>query len=242
MSKMTKDLEIGWFGKLPASGDFVFRRIPRSLLDKLDDWLSRGLAEMQKALPTEWRDTFAAAPAWYFAIPACVGGGTTLIGLIVPSHDRVGREFPLCAGIALPPEGAAGYLLADAHGWLANLGAVVVDARDRAVPLEEFDAAIRSIPLPTSAPRAASTAGGDDILDILGLAPLDAPTVPMPLAHAVPWPELPMIFDVTNPTSFWWTSSGSGSALRGFTTESSLSPSLLVRLMGPATARPGDGL
>ena len=236
---MNNDLEIGWYGKLPASGDFVSRRIPRSLLDMLDDWLSRGLAEMQASLPDEWRASFAAAPAWYFTIPASVGGGDTLIGLIVPSHDRVGRAFPLCAGIVLPPDAVVGQLLADAHGWLSRLGEVVVRARDRGLPLEEFDAAVRAIALPSTSQRV-PTDGGDDILNVLGLAPLDAPTVPMPLAHAIPWPELPLIFDANAATSFWWTKPTAGAPLTGFTTDSGLSPSLLLRLMGPPAARSGE--
>jgi type VI secretion system protein ImpM len=238
---MTAELEIGWFGKLPSAGDFVFRRIPRSLLDALDSWLSRGLADYRVAMPNDWRTHFAAAAPWNCAIPACVGGGTTLIGLIVPSRDRVGREFPLCAGVALPPDAATNRLLADVPGWLSRLGQVVVEARDRGLPLDEFDANIRAIALPPPAKRGAPVTGGNDILDILGLGPIDAPTVPMPLAHAVPWPELPMIFDAEKPTSFWWTNPGPGVALSGFTTDLGLDPSLLIRLMGPVTPRIVNG-
>jgi type VI secretion system protein ImpM len=234
---MTAELRIGWFGKLPCSGDFVFRRIPRALVDVLDTWLSRGLSEFRAAMPNDWRSHFAAASAWNYAIPACVDGGTTLIGLIVPSRDRVGREFPLCAGIALPPDAATNRLLADAHGWLWSLGQVVVEARDRVLPLEEFDAQVQAIPLPPVSKRGPPSTGGADILDVLGLGPIDAPTVPMPLAHAVPWPELPEIFDAEKPTSFWWTNSAAGAPLRGFTTDVGLAPSLLIRLMGPAESR-----
>lgn len=238
---MRAEFEIGWFGKLPSSGDFVSRRIPRPLLDTLDTWMARGLAEYRVAMPSDWRTHFGAAPVWNCAIPACIGGGSTLIGLLVPSRDRVGREFPLCAGVALPPDMATNRLLAEVPGWLSRLGQVVVEARDHVLPLDEFDSNVRSISLPPASKRGAPATGGNEILDILGLGPLDAPTVPMPLAHSVPWPELPMIFDAAKPTSFWWTTPGSGAALSGFTTDLGLEPSLLIRLMGPVTPRFGNG-
>jgi len=237
---MSVELEIGWFGKLPSAGDFVFRRIPRALLDELDNWLSRGLAEYRAAVPGDWRKHFAAAPVWNCAIPASVIGGNTLIGLLVPSRDRVGREFPLCAGVLLPRNAATNQLLAEVPGWLWSLGEAVVEARDRALPLDEFDAIVRSIPLPSASRGVAPATGGNDILDILGLGPLDAPTVPMPLAHAVPWPELPMIFDAEKPTAFWWTNPGAGRALSGFTTDAGLTPALLIRLMGPRNLSASD--
>jgi type VI secretion system protein ImpM len=233
---MSNELAIGWFGKLPSSGDFVFRRLPRSLLDDLDTWARHGLAELRGSM-SDWKQAFASAPAWNFAIPACVAGGTTLIGVLVPSHDRVGREFPLCAGVVLPPGTSAVQLLSEAHGWLTALGHVLLDARDRATPLEAFDASVQAIALPRPRPPGLSSDGGDDILAILGTGPVDVPTVPMPLAHAVPWPELPMMFDAEIPTSFWWTHPGPGSPLRGFSSDTGLTPSLFVTLISPLVPR-----
>ena len=233
---MSSELTIGWFGKLPSSGDFVFRRLPRSMLDGLDDWARHGLAELRDSMP-DWKQAFAQAPTWNCAIPACVAGGHTLIGMLAPSHDRVGREFPLCAGVVLPAGTPAIQLLAEAHGWLAALDRLVIHARDRSLPLEDFDASVRAIALPLPRADGLSSDGGDDILAVLGTGPVDVPTVPMPLAHTVPWPELPMMFDPEVPTSFWWTHPGSGSPLRGFTSDIGLAPSLFVTLMRPLVPR-----
>ena len=162
----------------------------------------------------------------------------TLIGLLVSSHDRVGREFPLCAGVALPPAEAAGRLLADAHGWLWKLGERVVAARDTALPLDEFDATVRTIALPRNSTDMSHEWPGNEILGIVGLGPMDAATIPMPLAHAVPWPELPVIFDPASPTSYWWTNVGAGEVLAGFTTDAGLEQSLFTRLMIGTEFRP----
>ncbi|MEO8345030.1 MAG: type VI secretion system-associated protein TagF [Betaproteobacteria bacterium] len=234
---MTKELEIGWFGKLPSSGDFGFRRLPRALLDDLDDWLRLGLTELRGSMPHDWKEVFTSAPTWNCAIPACVAGGNTLIGVLAPSHDRVGREFPLCAGVVLPGSTAAIQLLAEAHGWLDTLGRIVIEARDHSLPLEDFDTSVRAIALPRPRAHAISSGGGEDILGVLGAGPVDVPTVPMPLAHALPWPELPMMFDAGNPTCFWWTHPGPGTPLRGFTSDIGLTPSLFVTLMRPLVPR-----
>jgi type VI secretion system protein ImpM len=230
---MSEELAIGWFGKLPSSGDFVFRRLPRSLQDGLDNWMRLGLAELRGSMPNEWKESFASAPAWNCAIPACVAGGNTLIGVLVPSHDRVGRQFPLCAGVVLPAGTSAVQFLADADGWLVALGRIVLEARDHQVPLEAFDASVRAIVLPRPRARELSGEGGEDILAVLGTGHGDVPTVPLPLAHTLPWPELPMLFDPDTPMSFWWTHAGTKWPLRGFTTDSGLAPSLLVTLMRP---------
>ena len=100
--------------------------------------------------------------------------------------------------------------------------------------VEAFDQAVTSIRLP--GPGKASQ--GDDIGDILSMlnvddASEDVPTIPMPLAHSLPWPDLPRIFDEGACTSYWWTNTGAGGPLRGFTTDVGLAPSLMLTLMRP---------
>jgi type VI secretion system protein ImpM len=227
-------LEIGWFGKLPCAGDFIYRRLPRSLLSGVDNWLQQGLSQLRGSYPADWRGIYDTAPTWNCAIPAAVTQvDQTLIGLITPSRDRVGREFPLCAGVAVPA-GASRPLLASAHDWLQQLGRIVAQAKARPSTVEAFDEAVTSIALPT--PGKASQA--DDIGDILSMlnvddASEDVPTIPMPLAHSLPWPDLPRIFDEAAFTSYWWTNTGAGGPLRGFTTDVGLAPSLMLTLMRP---------
>ena len=232
------DLAIGWYGKLPSAGDFVSRRLPRKLLDVLDEWLRTGVIELRARMPDAWHETFSAAPAWNCAVPGCLTGGITFIGLIAPSRDRVGREYPICAGVALDDEIAIRDMIADAHGWLWSLGQRVLDARDRQLPLEAFDASVLAIALPQRHESHAGSIGNDD-LTMLQPEAADVTTLPMPLAQALPWPELPSLFDAENPTSFWWTNPGAGSPLRGFSTDAGLSASLMVTLMRPLTTLAG---
>jgi len=226
--------EIGWFGKLPCAGDFIYRRLPRSLLSGLDNWLQQGLSQLRGTYPADWRGIYDTAPTWNCAIPAAVTQvDQTLIGLITPSRDRVGREFPLCAGVTVPV-GAARPLLASAHDWLQQLGRIVAQAKSRPSTIDAFDEAVHAIKLPAPGNGPQGEAMGD-ILSILNVddGSEDVPTIPMPLAHSLPWPDLPRIFDERSYTSYWWTNTGAGGPLRGFTSDVGLAPSLMLTLMRP---------
>jgi len=83
-----------WYGKLPARGDFVGRGLPPRWRGDWDGWLQRGLALAATTLDrAELRERLAAFAPWrYLALPA---PGEIWCGIIAPSHDRVGRAFPL---------------------------------------------------------------------------------------------------------------------------------------------------
>lgn len=223
----------GWFGKLPCVGDFAHRRLPYPLIERLDAWLQQGMSQLRGSYPADWRAIYDAAPTWNCAIPAAVTqGGQTLVGLIAPSRDRVGREFPLCAGVALPEGTSPAPLLAAAHEWLTTLGRIVVQAQRRPTSVDAFDAALQALAMPALTAGGGDD-GGHDILAVLNDSSTDVPTIPMPLAHALPWPDLPRLFDQDATTTYWWTNTGTGAPLRGFSTEAGLAPSILVTLMRP---------
>lgn len=82
---------IGYFGKIPANGDFVKLADDQPVLGMLDDWL----AQVMTRLPSDarWKLYYdAMAPASF----AFVGPGRrhALAGHLVASHDSSGRRFP----------------------------------------------------------------------------------------------------------------------------------------------------
>ena len=82
---LNKD-SVGFFGKLPATGDFVARGLPQGLRPFLDQWLTRNFAHRART-PDDWpTDGYRAIVKWE---------KNWLILLILPSHDKAGREFPL---------------------------------------------------------------------------------------------------------------------------------------------------
>ena len=86
----------GFFGKLPAHGDFVTRRLPMGFVAVWDPWVALHLARR------------ADFPPLRFAHPGTAGGamsGGAMTGVVLPSRDRAGRAFPLtlaAAGASAP--------------------------------------------------------------------------------------------------------------------------------------------
>jgi type VI secretion system protein ImpM len=102
----------GWYGKIPALGDFASRRLPRGFVDEWDGWLQRSIAASREQLQQDWLGLYLNAPLWRFALFPGVCGPDAWIGVMMPSVDSVGRYFPLT--IALEIE--AGPQLAAALG------------------------------------------------------------------------------------------------------------------------------
>lgn len=85
---------LGFFGKLPAVGDFVNRGIDRAQMKAVDAWLQLGLTELAQR-DAQWLDHYLIAPVWCFAVPAGQWSEAAHYGALMASVDRVGRYFPL---------------------------------------------------------------------------------------------------------------------------------------------------
>ncbi|MGE4047694.1 MAG: type VI secretion system-associated protein TagF [Acetobacteraceae bacterium] len=100
---------IGFYGKLPARGDFVRAGLPREFVDPWDAWLQRVLPASRTMLRDGWEPAWLEAPVWRFALPPGLCGPFPVVGLWMPSVDRVGRYYPLmiaCVGCDRLPAGA----------------------------------------------------------------------------------------------------------------------------------------
>ena len=58
------DLTPGFFGKLPALGDFVQRRLPGAFVKVWDGWLQGAIAGSKAQLAEHWLDTYLSSPVW----------------------------------------------------------------------------------------------------------------------------------------------------------------------------------
>ncbi|HEY6360672.1 MAG TPA: type VI secretion system-associated protein TagF [Vicinamibacterales bacterium] len=118
-------MEVGFYGKLPSHGDFLRRRVSDAFVGVWDPWLQDCVSASREALGDEWLDVYLTSPAWRFGCAAGICGPAPVVGLMVPSVDRVGRYFPLT-------------LVAELHN-----GASVVAAASQAAAF--FDAAERLV-------------------------------------------------------------------------------------------------
>ncbi|TJV41237.1 MAG: type VI secretion system-associated protein TagF [Mesorhizobium sp.] len=81
------DINIGFFGKIPATGDFVAANLPRTFIDRWDRWMSMEL----RARPDEGE---LDSRVWRFTVPAAIFCEQPCAGVWRMSEDRVGRRYP----------------------------------------------------------------------------------------------------------------------------------------------------
>jgi len=119
----------GWYGKMPAAGDFIARRLPAWFSEPWDAWLQAAMTGSRERLGAGWEDAFLSMPAWRFVLGSGVVSGNAWAGLMVPSIDSVGRHFPLTVASALPDErlDAVATLLAAAP-WFEAIEAIAFSA------------------------------------------------------------------------------------------------------------------
>ncbi len=85
----------GFYGKLPARGDFVRTGLPRAFTDPWDDWLRVVIAGSRTRMGEDWLPAYLESPVWRFFLPAGLCGASPAVGLMLPSMDKAGRYFPL---------------------------------------------------------------------------------------------------------------------------------------------------
>ena len=128
--------EAGLFGKLPSRGDFVQLGLPGSFVRPWDAWLQQAMAGSQGCMGDAWLPAYLESPVWRFMLPDGMCGPGAVLGLLMPSVDRVGRYFPLTLAAVFPP--GAGVPAEDAAGrWLEVCEDAGRAALDDDVPPDE---------------------------------------------------------------------------------------------------------
>ena len=86
---------VGFFGKMPARGDFVGGGLPDEFIDPWDRWLQEVIAYGLSEFNETWLDSYLTAPIWRFYLAAGAVSPDPWVGVIMPSVDSVNRYFPL---------------------------------------------------------------------------------------------------------------------------------------------------
>ena len=134
----------GFYGKVPARGDFVRAGLPREFTDPWDAWLQSVIAGSQSIMGEAWLPAYLEAPIWRFTLPPGMCGSLAALGLMLPSVDKAGRYFPLTFA-ALRADGWAG---SSGDVWLARCEAAGLSALEEDTPPQEISAMIGTPDLP----------------------------------------------------------------------------------------------
>ncbi|MCA1856352.1 type VI secretion system-associated protein TagF [Massilia oculi] len=135
----------GFFGKLPSHGDFIWRRLAPEVRACFDDWLQGALVQSKRDLGSAWLQTWLHSPLWRYLAAPGICGDQPWAGVMMPSHDRVGRCFPLL--LAAPLDGMP--VLRDCFGrydpWFAQLENLALSALADGFSVSRFDAALKTM-------------------------------------------------------------------------------------------------
>jgi len=149
----------GFYGKLPALGDFVQRALPREFTAPWDAWLARALAESRAQLGESWLDVYLTSPLWRFVLAGGTCGAAAWTGVLMPSVDRVGRYFPLTVASPLPVNSDPFATLAAAEPWFADVEALMLGVLEvEELDLDTFAAEIDALGAPAAGRAGAAPA------------------------------------------------------------------------------------
>jgi len=130
----------GYYGKVPARGDFLRRRLPAGMADAWDRWLVTLATAVRNGAGDAWPEVWLTAPLWHFVLGAGLAPPDGAAGVLVASVDRVGRMFPFtivapCPG--LPPD-----------DWTDSVEALALGALEDGFDPDALDAALAAPPPP----------------------------------------------------------------------------------------------
>jgi type VI secretion system protein ImpM len=138
----------GLYGKLPAFGDFVTRRLPATFVERWDPWLQQGISTSRARLGADWLNCYLVTPVWRFVLARDVAGPDAYAGVLLPSVDRVGRYFPLTVAAAVSPRADSDGGLAALWSWFDDLESLALDALSMTLDFDRFDARLAALPPP----------------------------------------------------------------------------------------------
>ncbi|HET7594953.1 MAG TPA: type VI secretion system-associated protein TagF [Stellaceae bacterium] len=139
---------LGFFGKLPARGDFVTRRLTRDFTDPWDGWLQDAIAMSTQQLGEEWLDTYLTAPIWRFLISPGICGPLPMLGVMMPSVDRVGRYFPLTLAVTVADCMTPAKAMLTAGAWFDEVEQLALSALEDDADLDRIDQQAEAIAPP----------------------------------------------------------------------------------------------
>lgn len=137
---------LGFFGKIPLTGDFIHRRMSSVFMNRWDEWLKVNILHSQQKLGDRWLPIYSQSPMWRFCIAPGVIDDKAYLGVMIPSVDSVGRYFPLTVAQAVESK-ALPFMLSDtANQWFQNIEDLLLDLLEGYEPnLQVFDAKIAAL-------------------------------------------------------------------------------------------------
>ncbi|MCL6269341.1 type VI secretion system-associated protein TagF [Sansalvadorimonas sp. 2012CJ34-2] len=127
----------GFYGKLPAHGDFIDRGLPVSFISGWDEWLRQCVAASREIGGENWLNHYLTSPIWRFALTDGVINGSSWAGILVPSVDSVGRYYPVTVAMPLIAGEQPASFLAENHDLFSNWEQIALQALQENLKADE---------------------------------------------------------------------------------------------------------
>ncbi len=159
----------GAFGKMPSVGDFFRIAVPPGFVGAWDNWIQQGMLEVQQALGAGWDAHYMSAPIWRFCLSPGLAGPQKVIGVLMPSIDRVGRRFPLTLMAPLQTPGPSQLDHFSEDALFVRLEDLALSALEDTMTREKLEADLAAISPPDMRPNTPlRSAGGSLVLTQAG--------------------------------------------------------------------------
>ena len=194
---------LGFFGKIPLTGDFLHRRMSSVFMNRWDEWLKINILHSQNTLGERWLPVYSQSPMWRFCIAPGIIDDKAYIGIMIPSVDSVGRYFPLTVVQAVDIKAIPFILSAKANQWFQQIEDLLLDLLEGYEPdLQDFDTKITALQaewvesLPSIAAGVASMDGSYNLQ-------LEASSADS-MNHSLSSLMLQNLLDSKKSFTFWW--------------------------------------
>ena len=155
---------VGYFGKLPAHGDFLWEGLPAGFVTPWDEWLQQQIAAVREKNPDGWLDAYLCSPIWRFVLKDPTLGDSIWCGVVTPSVDTVGRYFPFTLAFHVSPEASIAAQISACTDWYEAVETLIVEALQNAVPAEELISRVSQLPTPNAQMRASLSQATDAVV------------------------------------------------------------------------------
>jgi type VI secretion system ImpM family protein len=154
---------IGYFGKVPSVGDFVFRNVASGLREGFDDWLQHALEASRSQMKDGWLNAFLTSPVWRLVLDRQYESDPLTVGIMIPSVDKVGRYFPFCIFIQMDRMELDAAFIAECDLALDSLEDFILSVLEADFDLEYFDYQLAAVA------KKLMSADGGGLAHILGV-------------------------------------------------------------------------
>jgi type VI secretion system protein ImpM len=158
----------GAFGKMPTVGDFFRLDPPGGFVPVWDRWVQEVLLAGQQTYGPYWDGHYMSAPIWRFTLAPGLAGPGKVLGVMMPSVDRVGRRFPLTLAAPLATPGPAAQDHLSETALFEQLEEIALDALEDTMTRERLAQELSRLAVPGMRAHA-PLRGGNDLLVLTGV-------------------------------------------------------------------------